>query len=128
MPSFEHDGTTLYYEEQGEGFPLLLLAPGGMRSTLERWGSAPFDPRKELSGDFRVIAMDQRNAGRSSAPVRGSDGWHVYARDQLALLERLGIERCHLLGGCIGGAFCLGLIAAAPERVSAAVLQQPIGL
>jgi len=128
MPSFEQNGVTLYYEEQGTGFPLLLLAPGGMRSIIARWDSAPFDPRKELGSDFRVIAMDQRNAGRSSAPVRASDGWQTYARDQLALIDRLGIERCHLLGGCIGGAFCLSLIALAPERIASAVLQQPIGL
>jgi len=128
MPSFQRDGVTLYYEEHGNGFPLLLLAPGGMRSTLERWASAPFDPRTELCADFRVIAMDQRNAGRSSGPVTASDGWNTYAADQIALLDRLGIERCHLLGGCIGGAFCLSLIEAAPERIAAAVLQQPIGL
>src|SRR5687768_6171871 len=102
MPSFERDGVTIHYEEQGTGFPLLLLAPGGMRSVIERWESAPFDPRKELSSDFRVIAMDQRNAGRSRAPVSASDGWQTYAQDQLALLDQLGIERCHLLGGCIG--------------------------
>src|SRR5262245_22906512 len=103
MPSFERDGVTIHYEQQGAGFPLLLLAPGGMRSIIERWGSTPFDPRAELCAQFRVISMDQRNAGRSSAPVRGSDGWQSYARDQLMLLDQLGIERCHLLGGCIGG-------------------------
>lgn len=128
MPSFERDGTVLYYEEYGRGFPLLTFAPGGMRSSIERWSSAPWDPRLELADDFRVIAMDQRNAGRSSAPVRASDGWPVYAADHAALLDHLGIERCHVLGGCIGGAFCLSLLHEAPKRVTAAVLQQPIGL
>jgi pimeloyl-ACP methyl ester carboxylesterase len=72
--------------------------------------------------------MDQRNAGRSRGPVSASDGWRTYASDHLALLDHLGIARCHLLGACIGGAFGLALATAAPERVTAAVLQQPIGL
>jgi pimeloyl-ACP methyl ester carboxylesterase len=71
--------------------------------------------------------MDQRNAGQSTAPIRGSDGWHVYRDDQLRLLDHLKIERCHVIGNCIGGAFALALAAAAPERITAAVLQQPIG-
>jgi pimeloyl-ACP methyl ester carboxylesterase len=128
VPSFVRDGVTLHYEEYGNGFPVLLFAPGGMRSTIERWGGAPWDPRTELASEFRVIAMDQRNAGQSSGPVRLGDGWETYAADHVALLDELGIEQSHVLGGCIGGAFCLSLIRAAPERVRAAVLQQPIGL
>ena len=42
-----------------------------------------------LSPHFRVIAMDQRNAGASRAPVSADDGWHTYTRDQLALLALL---------------------------------------
>ncbi len=127
MPTFERDDLHLYYEETGEGFPLLLFAPGGMRSSIRFWDGSPFDPRAELGGDFRVIAMDQRNAGRSSAPVTPGDGWHSYTADHLALLDHLGIERCHVLGGCIGSSYCLGVAAAAPDRVAAAVLQNPIG-
>ena len=59
--------------------------------------------------------------------MRADDGWQVYTADHLALLDHLGIERCHVLGGCIGGSYCLGLMCAAPDRVAAAVLQQPIG-
>jgi pimeloyl-ACP methyl ester carboxylesterase len=72
--------------------------------------------------------MDQRNAGSSRAPVTATDGWHSYTDDQLALLDELGIEHCQVLGMCIGGTFALSLIARAPERISSAVLQQPIGL
>lgn len=128
MPIFERDGIKLAFEEVGQGFPVLTFAPGGMRSSAERWASAPWDPRKELSSEFRVITMDQRNAGASSAPVRASDGWQSYAADHVALLDHLGVGRCHVLGGCIGGAFCLSLMQAAPGRVTSAVLQQPIGL
>ena len=128
MPVFQRDDVTLYYEEYGSGYPILLFAPGGMRSAIEFWARSPFDPTRELATDFRVIAMDQRNAGRSRGPVSASDGWHTYAADHLALLDHLGARRAHVLGGCIGSSYCLGLIKLAPERVSAAVLQNPIGL
>jgi pimeloyl-ACP methyl ester carboxylesterase len=128
MPTFTRDDVTLYYEEYGSGYPVLLFAPGGMRSSIEFWKKAPFDPAVELARDFRVIAMDQRNAGMSRAPVSSGDGWEVYTADHLALLDHLGITRCHLMGGCIGSSYCLGLIKAVPARITAAVLQNPIGL
>jgi pimeloyl-ACP methyl ester carboxylesterase len=128
MPTFRNGEVSIYYEEYGSGYPILLFAPGGMRSSIEFWANSPFDPTKELAKDFRVIAMDQRNAGKSSAPIAAADGWHSYAGDHIALLDHLGIKRCHLLGGCIGSSYCLGVIKAAPARVSAAVLQNPIGL
>ena len=127
MPTFTRGATSIYYEEQGSGHPLLVFAPGGMRSAIELLARSPYHPVKELSGEFRVITMDQRNAGASRAPISAADGWHSYTDDHLALLDELEIERCHVLGVCIGGAFVLSLLAAAPERVSAAVLQQPIG-
>jgi pimeloyl-ACP methyl ester carboxylesterase len=72
--------------------------------------------------------MDQRNAGSSVAPITSEDGWQVYLEDQLALLDHLGVVRFHAMGGCIGSSFALGLCQAAPDRVTAAVLQNPIGL
>jgi pimeloyl-ACP methyl ester carboxylesterase len=128
MPTFTREDVSLYYEEFGTGYPILLFAPGGMRSGIEFWSKSPFDPTREFASAFRVIAMDQRNAGKSSAPLSAADGWETYTADHLALLDHLGIKRCHLMGGCIGSSYCLGLIKAAPERVSAAILQNPIGL
>jgi pimeloyl-ACP methyl ester carboxylesterase len=127
MPTFSRGETTIRYEVYGSGPPLLLLAPGGMRSSIAVWDRAPFHPVSEFSEQFQVIAMDQRNAGESRAPISAEDGWHSYGDDQLALLDELEIDRCHLHGGCIGGAFALALIARAPERIRSAVLQQPIG-
>lgn len=43
-------------------------------------------------------------------------------------MDHLGVERFHVVGMCIGGPFCMGLIQAAPGRVVSAVLFQPIGL
>ncbi len=53
MPSFDRGDVHLYYEETGEGFPLLLFAPGGMRSSIRiqpvnhgLWKQkASYDPR-----------------------------------------------------------------------------------
>ena len=133
MPLLKSRGPRLYFEEYGEGYPLLLLAPGGMYSSIEHWrqgptGGAPFDPIKEFSTDFRVIAMDQRNAGKSVAPIQPTDGWADYLRDQLHLLDHLGITECHVIGACIGASYGLSLCQALGGRITAAVLQNPIGL
>jgi pimeloyl-ACP methyl ester carboxylesterase len=130
MPSFDYDGASIYYEEYGQGFPILTFAPAGLKSTIAVWSdpSAPINPIRELARDFRVIAMDQRNAGgRSRAPISAGDGWDTYTADHIALLDHLKIERCHLYGQCIGGSFIMSLIKAQPERVACAVLAQPIG-
>ena len=127
MAFFEQGDIRLHYEVHGDGFPILLFAPGGLRSAIPFWRSAEWDPIEALSPHFRVIAMDQRNAGESTAPVTAADGWHTYTADHLALLDHLGVDRTHLMGGCIGGPYCLGVIERAPERVASAVLQQSIG-
>jgi pimeloyl-ACP methyl ester carboxylesterase len=125
----------IYYEEFGQGFPILLFAPGGLRSRLANWHHPAGGPQRPncdwtevLAHKYRVIAMDQRNAGRSRCAIEADHGWHTYAADHLALMDHLGHQRFHTLGGCIGGSFCLKLCQVAPERVTSAVLQNPIGL
>jgi len=127
MPVYQRDGASIYYEEHGSGFPILLIAPGGMRSAISFWESTPWNPIEQLSGSYRVVAMDQRNAGQSTAPVTAADGWQTYTADQLGLMDHLGIDRFHVAGMCIGGPYSLGLIEAAPERVASATLFQTIG-
>jgi len=130
MPSFQHGDATIYYEEFGRGFPILTFAPAGLQSTIAVWSqpSAPINPTTEWADSFRVIAMDQRNAGgQSRAPISAKDRWDTYTGDHLALLDHLKIDRCHLYGQCIGGSFILNMLKAAPGRVAAAVLAQPIG-
>jgi pimeloyl-ACP methyl ester carboxylesterase len=46
----------------------------------------------------------------------------------MALMDHLGFDKFHVLGGCIGGSFCLKAVETAPKRVQSAVLQNPIGL
>ncbi|MEE8301744.1 MAG: alpha/beta hydrolase [Candidatus Tectomicrobia bacterium] len=130
MPSFEHNGASIYYETFGQGFPILTFAPAGLQSVIDVWNqpSAPVNPTTEFAADFRVIAMDQRNAGgKSHAPISAQDGWHSYAADHIALLDHLGIDQCHLYGQCIGGPFIMSLLKAQPQRIASAVLAQPIG-
>jgi pimeloyl-ACP methyl ester carboxylesterase len=137
MPVLERDGLSLYHEVRGDHFPLFLFAPGGMHSRVEFWKGRPdapdeklpwINPLEDLSDSFRVIAVDQRNAGRSRGPIGKGDSWSTYASDAIGLLDHLGIERTHVMGGCIGSSYSLALVHAAPERVAAAVLQNPIGL
>src|SRR5690606_24710631 len=98
-----------------------------MRSANAIWDEMPWDPRR-LADSYRVIGMDQRNAGRSSAPVSPTDGWATYTADQVALLDHLDVERCHVVGMCIGGPYIAGLLTAAPERFASAVMLQPVGI
>lgn len=128
MPFFSHNEAEIYYEIHGEGFPLLLIAPGGMRSSIPFWDKAPWNPIEHLSASYQVIAMDQRNAGESTAPVTGEENWRTFAGDQIALLDHLGVQHFHVAGMCIGGPYIMGLIEAVPERVTSAVIFQSIGL
>jgi pimeloyl-ACP methyl ester carboxylesterase len=127
MPTVQRGDATIYYEEHGRGFPLLLLAPGGLNSAVVFWSRMPLDPLAALRDDFRVIAMDQRNAGRSSGPLATVDPWMMYADDQLAVLDHLGIDQFAAIGCCIGCSFVFQLIEQAPRRIVAGVLMQPIG-
>ena len=135
MPILKRPDAEIHYEVHGKGFPLLLYAPGGLRSAIEFWGpgadGAPrswMDPRVALADRFTVISMDQRNAGKSVADVKADHGWDTFAADHLALIDHLGFGRFAVMGGCIGGSYCFEAIEQAPDRVAAAVLQNPIGL
>lgn len=139
MPVFKRPDADLYYEVHGSGFPLLLFANGGLtESCVEKWrdGRDPktgkanlrVNPMTELSDRFTVIAMDQRNCGKSRGAVKADHGWHTYAEDHLALMDHLGFARFHTMGVCIGGSFIFALCRLAPERQVAAVVNNPIGL
>ena len=130
MPTIKHNGVTTYYEEYGKGFPILTFAPAGVKSTIEVWRQpmSPINPMTEWASKYRVIVMDQRNAGgKSWAPITAKDGWHSFADDHLAILDHLKIQRCHLYGQCIGGSFIANLIKKQPQRIASAVWAQAIG-
>ena len=126
MPHVERpDGARIYYEVHGSGAPLLLFAPGGINSQVSFWKRSAINPF-DFADEFMVIGMDQRNAERSPGPLKAPT-WAEHAADQRAVLDALGIERTMLYGGCIGVAFLLRFIQEAPQRVAAAVGQDPVG-
>jgi pimeloyl-ACP methyl ester carboxylesterase len=127
MPTFTLGEINIHFEEYGEGTPLLLIAPGGMRSAISMWSHGPWNPIETLQDHYRIIAMDQRNAGDSIAPVAVGDNWDTYTQDQLALMDHLGIAQFHVAGMCIGGPYILNLIKHAPERITSALVLQTIG-
>lgn len=127
MAAFERDGVSIHYDLEGDGFPVLLIAPGGMQSANEFWDRMPWNPRT-LADSYQVIGMDQRNAGRSRGAVAAHHGWGTYTADQIGLLDDLGVDRCHVIGMCIGGPYIYALLKAARERFASAVILQPVGI
>ncbi len=128
MPFYEKGPVRIRYEEAGSGFPLLLIAGGGLNSTIARLND-PFDAIGELEDEYRCIACDLRNAneGQSSGPLEIDRPWDAYTDDHLGVMDHLGIDRFMVLGFCIGGPFSWNLLKRAPDRIVAAVLAQPSG-
>jgi len=130
MPIYEKGPVRIHYEEAGSGFPLLLIAGGGLNSTIQGLKRGdPFDAFAELKGEYRCIAADLRNAngGESSGPLEIDRPWDSHTDDQLGVMDHLGIGKFMVMGFCIGGPFIWNLLKRAPDRVVAAVLAQPSG-
>jgi pimeloyl-ACP methyl ester carboxylesterase len=127
---YEKGAVRIHYEEAGSGFPLLLIAGGGLNSTIANFSTtSPFNPIAEFKGEYRCIASDLRNAngGQSSGPLEVDRPWDAYTDDHLGLMDHLGIDRFMVMGFCIGGPMIWNLIKRAPSRIVAAVLVQPSG-
>ncbi len=130
MGVFEKGAVRIHFEEAGSGFPLLLIAGGGLNSTISNFtSSSPFNPIEEFKADYRCIASDLRNAnaGQSTGPLEIDRPWDSYTDDHLGLMDHLGIDKFMVLGFCIGGPFIWNLLRRAPDRIVAAVLAQPSG-
>lgn len=110
------NGQQLYYEVHGDGPPLVLLMGIGYDSSLWTLAQVP-----ALSTEFRVVLMDNRDAGRSSRaghPYRIAD----MADDVAGLLDALGIHRSHLLGLSMGGLIAQEFALRHPGRLDRLVL------
>jgi pimeloyl-ACP methyl ester carboxylesterase len=125
---YEKGPVRIHYQEAGSGFPLLLIAGGGLNSTISGLNS-PFNAIEEFKGEYRCIASDLRNAngGQSSGPLEIDRPWDAYTDDHLGLMDHLRIEKFMVMGFCIGGPFIWNLLRRAPNRIVAAVLAQPSG-
>jgi pimeloyl-ACP methyl ester carboxylesterase len=126
---YERGPVRIRYQEVGSGFPLLIIAGGGLNSTMAGLARGPFNPIEEFKGEYRCIASDLRNAndGQSSGPLEIDRPWDAYTDDHIGLIDHLGIDKFMVIGFCIGGPFVWNLLKRAPDRVVAAVLAQPSG-
>ena len=130
MPFYEKGPVRIYYEEAGSGFPLLLIAGGGLNSTIAGLKRGdPFNPIEEFKGEYRCIASDLRNAvaGQSTGPLEVDRPWDSFTDDHIGLMDHLRIDKFMVMGFCIGGPLIWNLLKRAPNRVVAAVLAQPSG-
>lgn len=127
MPSFDDGAVHIHYQEAGAGYPLLLIPGGGLDATIGHLAS-PFDAFA-FQDEYRCVAADLRNAtqGQSTGPLEVDRPWDAFTDDHLRLLDHLGIDRCLVMGFCIGGPLIWNLLRRAPDRVAAAVLAQPSG-
>ena len=126
---YEKGPVRIHYEEAGSGFPLLVIAGGGLNSTIAGLATHPFNPIEEFKREHRCIAADLRNAnrGQSSGPLEIDRPWDAHTDDHLGVMDHLGIDKFMVLGFCIAGPFIWNLLRRAPTRVVAAVLAQPSG-
>jgi pimeloyl-ACP methyl ester carboxylesterase len=96
MPKILAGDIELYYEEQGDGSPLVLIP--GFGTGLWIWfGQVP-----AFAQEFRTLAFDPRGISRSDAPDAPVT-IRTIADDLAALLRALRIERAHILGASFGG-------------------------
>jgi pimeloyl-ACP methyl ester carboxylesterase len=131
MSFFEKGPVRIHFEEAGSGFPLLLIAGGGLNSTIAGITGSypPFNAMEEFKDEHRCIAFDLRNAnpGQSTGPLEIDRPWDSLTDDQLGLVDHLGIGKIMVLGFCIGGPMIWNLLKRAADRIPAAVLVQPSG-
>src|SRR6058998_648387 len=101
---YEKGPVRIHYEDVGSGFPLLLIAGGGLNSVIAGLRTGPFNAIDEFKGEFRCIAADLRNAnnGHSSGPLEIDRPWDSHTDDQLGLMDHLGINKFMVMGFCIG--------------------------
>jgi 3-oxoadipate enol-lactonase len=122
MPQLEVDGAALTYDDEGPrdgGVPLVFVH--GWTANRHRWDHQV----AHFSGKRRVVRLDLRGHGESSGA--GVKTVEELARDLLALLDHLGIERCVLVGHSMGGMIAQTVALSHPERVERMILVNSIG-
>jgi pimeloyl-ACP methyl ester carboxylesterase len=120
VPHADANGQRLYYEEHGEGEPLILVM--GLSGDHVAWTLQVH----EFAKRFRVISFDNRDVGQSSL----ADGDYEVAdmaADTLALADVLEIDSFHLVGMSLGGAIAQEVALTAPERIRTLTLAVTYG-
>ncbi|NKR30208.1 alpha/beta fold hydrolase [Rhodococcus hoagii] len=115
MPYVETDAGSVYYEDSGGDGPAIILSHGFLMD------HRMFEPQvKELS-DYRWIRWDTRHHGRSQTKATAYSYWDQ-ARDGLAVLDELGIERAIFGGHSQGGFIALRMAVLRPQRCDGLML------
>ena len=130
MPHAVIDGIRTRYQVDGSGPPLLMFSPGGFDSNLESWRTVGIYRRlnllDQLTTKYTCITFDRRESGQSGGRVERI-AWSDYVSQGRGLLDHLGIERAHLMGGCVGCSTVAAFAVAHPDRASSMVLFSPAG-
>jgi pimeloyl-ACP methyl ester carboxylesterase len=130
MPLVTIDGIQTRYETLGSGPPILMFSPGGFNATLDAWSSvgvyARTKPLEHLSQHYTCIVFDRRETGQSGGRIERIT-WADYVEQGKGLLEHLGIERAHVMGGCLGCSSAVAFGVAHPAAARSLVLYWPAG-
>lgn len=109
-------GSNLYYEEKGDGPPILLIHPAG--ATASTWGALAGD----LIGVGRVIAYDRRGYSRSGGETVRSASEHT--ADAIAVVEALKATPAVVVGMSAGATIALDLAVRRPDLVRTVVAHE----
>ncbi len=117
MPKINVGGVDLFYEDSGEGRPLVLIA--GLANDHACWGQSHV-PALTAAG-YRCVSVDNRDVGQSDA---GPDGYSIrdMADDTAGMIDALGLGACDVLGWSMGGMIAQELALAHPSRVRSLTL------
>ena len=119
MPIVESEGCKIFYELEGEGYPLFIHH--GLGGSIKSWRDEGYiDP---LAERYRLILMHARGHGKSDRPYNPEAYSNkLMADDVVAILDDLGIERAHFYGYSMGGRVGLSLCKYAPSRFSSMII------
>lgn len=111
------DGIRLHYEVLGRSNATPVLLIQGLGADKHGWDMQ----RLPLALQYRVIALDNRGAGRSDKPF-GHYSLEQMAADAIAVLDQVGVEKAHIVGASMGGAITQIIGLRYPERVMSLTL------
>ena len=116
MPYVETAGARLYFEESGDGYPIIFVHE--FASDIRGWESQ----LRYFSHGYRCIAYNARGYPPSDVPEEAAlYGWEFAVDDIAAVMRGLKIERAHLVGVSMGGYAALQFGLRYPEKASAIV-------
>src|SRR3954467_709409 len=123
------DGLRTRYEVLGDGPPILMYAPGGFDAVIDKWRNQGVYARvkflEHLPKRYRCIVFDRRECGESGGRVEALT-WQHYALQGKLLLEKLGIDRAHVMGGCMGVSCVMAFAVAYPQMTQSMLLWWPV--